>query len=226
MNTGYSNLEREYAGEFEDMELEDLELEDTEFKTSDEFEDSEAYTGFELEGLEEFKEPSELDQFEWETVARPARRSPPRSSRGAAVRFPSQRIDIKPAYTLHGFCFNESSLMERHIKTIQMIAMDVVRRAQGGRAIAIRLVGHTDSIGKPENNKKLGMLRAQEVGKKLRRFLSPLLNRLQRGGAKLGRISIVEQSVGEKQPTSQTSNRTEMGRAKNRRVQVFFVQAP
>lgn len=68
MSDRYSNLQHEYAGEFEDLELEDIELEDTEFKTPDEFENNETYGDFEFEGLEEFNEwmeEADSDIYRW-----------------------------------------------------------------------------------------------------------------------------------------------------------------
>jgi len=212
-----------------------------EFEAEEEagFEDLEAEADYEAEMYEAAEEYGELEDLgevgeaEEEaprpngrrpggTVAPPVPgRRPPVRRGGGRLTFPPDVITVRPAFVLTGFCFNESSLMERHIRTIQQIAQQMVTMSRTGPVTA-RLVGHTDSIGTRPRNEKLGLDRAKEVGKKLRLFTARLLNPLQRGGARLGRLTIVEQSLGETRKVA--PNTTEAGRAKNRRVEVFFVR--
>ncbi len=233
--------------------LETADFEDFEFDNSGEFGDYEDYEDMEFDYLGEYEDLGEFEEkpaaparrgsrtgcvvcapgmsagsrefedfgeFEAETGA-PSRRR----GAGSNLSFPPDTITVRPAFVLKGFCFDEHSLMERHIREIQAIAIKVVDLARRGRGpVTVRLVGHTDPVGSRAYNTQLGCRRAQEVGRRLRRFLSGRLNQLQRGGARLGQVSIVEQSCGETR--SVASNRTERGRAQNRRVEVFFIQPP
>ncbi len=155
----------------------------------------------------------------------PGRPSPPRQAPGAGVptiNVPGTTIIVRPVKVLDGFCFNESSLMERHLREIAVLARQMVNLARDGRPVSARVVGHTDNVGGAAFNQALGLRRAKAVGNKLRRFTAPLLNQLQRSGVRVGRLQIVEQSLGERRPRAPGSNGTEQGRAKNRRVEVFF----
>jgi len=155
----------------------------------------------------------------------PGRPLPPRqvpAAGGGTINVPGTTIIVRPVKVLDGFCFNESSLMERHLREIYVLARQMVNLARDGRPVSARVVGHTDNVGGAAFNQALGLRRAKEVGNKLRRYTAPLLNQLQRSGVRVGPLRIVEQSLGEKRPRSPGSNRTEQGRARNRRVEVFF----
>lgn len=74
-------------------------------------------------------------------------------------------------------------------------------------ALHALLVGHTDSAGDPQRNKKLSFRRARGVREAL----------LKQGIAS-ERLTVAAR--GDSQPSG--SNETEVGRAKNRRVEIFF----
>lgn len=72
---------------------------------------------------------------------------------------------------------------------------------------SIRIIGHTDNLGSRDYNTKLGYKRANEV----KNYMI----------TKGFRHSIVVESFGENKPVS--SNESELGRSKNRRVEVLFI---
>jgi len=74
-----------------------------------------------------------------------------------------------------------------------------------GDVQAIKVVGHTDSVGSDEYNQKLSLRRAAAVK-----------NYLAAGGINAGIMSV--SGMGESQPVA--DNKTDEGRAKNRRVDV------
>jgi outer membrane protein OmpA-like peptidoglycan-associated protein len=166
------------------------------------------------ENLLELLSEDELD--EWETGA--SSQAP-----GRSLSFPPERITVRPRLVLEGFCFNQHWLNENHLMMLKSFVNDLAKLARRG-SVSIRLVGHTDNIGTRANNEALGLRRAQRVGAKLRAFSAKVFNRLQRSGVRLGRIKIVEQSLGETRPVASNSN--EAGRARNRRVEIFVSQPP
>lgn len=168
---------------------------------------------FENEELLEMLSDDELE--EWESGAsRTSQRS---------LSFPPDRIVVRPRMVLDGFCFNQPWLNENHLLMLKSFVRDLIGLARRGQ-VSIRIVGHTDSIGTRKDNETLGRRRAQRVGARLRTLSARVFNRLQRRGVRLGRIQIVEQSMGETRPVA--SNNTENGRARNRRVEIFVSQPP
>jgi outer membrane protein OmpA-like peptidoglycan-associated protein len=75
----------------------------------------------------------------------------------------------------------------------------------------IRLVGHTDSTGKEKYNIGLGERRASAVEEALKMKMRRFTDRV---------AVVVEPSPGETKPTA--DNRTQSGRARNRRVEIFI----
>lgn len=165
---------------------------------------------------EEFLEMLSEDELdEWET-------GPSRASQ-RSLSFPPDRIVVRPRIVLDGFCFNQHWLNENHLMMLKSFVRSLVGLARRG-PVTIRIVGHTDSIGTRKNNEALGLRRAQRVGARLRVLSARVFNRLQRRGVRLGRIEVVEQSMGETKPVA--SNNSESGRARNRRVEIFVSQPP
>jgi OOP family OmpA-OmpF porin len=84
---------------------------------------------------------------------------------------------------------------------------EAVAKMKQANVEAIVATGHTDSIGKPAYNQKLGLRRAQAVK-----------DYMVTQGIPAEKITV--DSKGETQPVA--SNKTKEGRAKNRRVEVEF----
>jgi len=106
-----------------------------------------------------------------------------------------------------------ASLTNRHKEMIERLAKHVRLSWKTMRPIAfIRLIGHTDNTGVEKYNLELGDWRAQAVKKALEELLKEdILKR---------RIAIiVEKSRGSS--AAKADNRTTLGRAFNRRVEVF-----
>jgi OmpA family len=83
----------------------------------------------------------------------------------------------------------------------------------------IHLVGHTDPVGSDEYNRNLGGRRALEVQNALKAAIEALRPGL------TGQITFIADTEGEQSPVG--DNRTQEGRACNRRVEVFLpVQPP
>ena len=84
---------------------------------------------------------------------------------------------------------------------------DAVSKMKQAHVTAVSATGHTDSIGKPEYNKKLGLRRAQAVK-----------DYMATQGVAASTVTV--DSKGETQPVA--SNKTKEGRSKNRRVEIEF----
>jgi hypothetical protein len=114
---------------------------------------------------------------------------------------------------LNRFGLNKDELTNSHLAEIERIARLVVMRESSAQPIrTIRLLGHTDPVGKGSYNINLGLRRALAVQSALRRAIDD---------AKPGlapRIVFVVESLGEEAPVA--DNKTEDGRAQNRRVEV------
>ena len=199
---------------YEDVALEDYEdledFEDLGEVDPEEFEDLES-----LEAIEEMGDPEEYEEFEdledWEEMGEQG--YPPPRGRGV-TRLPTITIRVRPVMTLHHFGFNTSSLTPRHLAMIKRLASIVVAKQRVTRGhVTVRLVGHTDQIGKASFNKELGRRRAAAVGRQLRkemRRISPFLG---------GRVRIIIQTLGETRPARPGT--TPQARSFNRRVQAY-----
>lgn len=100
------------------------------------------------------------------------------------------------------FKFNSSDLTAASDRILN----SNVEKLKNEKLSKIIVVGHTDNIGKDEYNLKLSRQRAQAVARQLREKLQLLDNQVQAIG------------MGESQPL--TSNKTDAGRQKNRRVEL------
>jgi peptidoglycan hydrolase-like protein with peptidoglycan-binding domain len=208
MNDELNLLELDEVGDLEDMEdMEDFEdFED--FEDMEDFEDLEAMTW-------ELGDPEDL-----EGGAPPARRR---------VRRPPPRIvRVRRCAVLNRFAHNRTELQPHHAPQIKRAASLIVaswmrwRRRWPSRPFPpIRVVGHTDSTGSQEYNRRLGMRRAVIVGRRLIREINNV-----RSGLAPRLIKIVPDSQGELRPVSPTSNRTPAGRALNRRVEIICPIVP
>ena len=123
----------------------------------------------------------------------------------------------KPKYlkflTLDQFIWNRASLTPRLRQLVEYLCRHVKLSWQTLQPIAyVRLIGHTDNTGPEKYNRDLGNRRAQAVKEALEGLLKDdILKR---------RIAIlVESSPGASAPSA--DNRTALGRALNRRVEVF-----
>jgi outer membrane protein OmpA-like peptidoglycan-associated protein len=110
-----------------------------------------------------------------------------------------------PDFTFDDVCFeNNSAKLHSRLKKELVYLIDFLKQNE---TFTLRISGHTDNKGTTENNMNLSRARAKAVEK----FL------LDHGYK--GKIEIV--AFGEKKP--KTSNATDAGRKKNRRVEVQFV---
>ena len=102
---------------------------------------------------------------------------------------------------------------------IKAIARKVAAAHRAGRPFrTIVLTGHADSRGSDEFNIRLGQARAEAVRSRLAAELNALIPGLS------ARLSFQVKSAGESDPRS--SNTTDAGRARNRRVEVcLFTQS-
>jgi outer membrane protein OmpA-like peptidoglycan-associated protein len=128
-----------------------------------------------------------------------------------------QGLRPKPQYlrflNLDQFIWNKASLTPRLRQMVEYLAKHIKLSWQTMQPIAyIRLIGHTDNTGPEKYNLNLGNWRAQTVKKALEDLAKDdILKR---------RIAIlVETSPGASAPTA--DNRTAVGKALNRRVEVF-----
>ena len=119
----------------------------------------------------------------------------PNTPRGAPVNEFGCWVVADDAY----FDFDKAIVKDAFKPRIQEAARIVAERPE----LYITLVGHTDSVGTAEYNKKLGFRRAKAVEKLLIEY-----------GVNAGRIEV--ESMGKENPTY--DNSTAEGRAKNRRV--------
>lgn len=113
---------------------------------------------------------------------------------------PIKKGEVFIVKNLH-FATNKTRILSRSEQALQDLYMYLARNPQ----VRIKIVGHTDSVGKDEANQKLSDGRANEVMKDLiERGIAP--DRLQAEGR------------GETQPID--TNDTEEGRQNNRRVEI------
>lgn len=104
------------------------------------------------------------------------------------------------------FANDESQVNPGFVRTLDAIA-EVLKQNKNTK---IRVIGHTDSIGKAEYNQSLSVRRASAVATEMR-VLGVAANR------------IVSMGMGESQPLA--DNKYANGRALNRRVELFIVPA-
>ena len=118
----------------------------------------------------------------------------------------------KAHLTLDNFPFDKSSFTPGLTDMVNRLASSVAQSWSSKNPImVIRLTGHTDSSGPEKYNEGLGYRRSQAVAAALQDKLKGFLDRVK---------ILVNQSPGETDPTA--DNRTEEGRARNRRVEVFI----
>jgi outer membrane protein OmpA-like peptidoglycan-associated protein len=118
--------------------------------------------------------------------------------------------------SLDNFGFDKSTVTSAHLKQIKEILVPTVEASwKTMQPIdVIRLVGHTDSTGSEKYNFGLGDRRAEAVAAELLKIYP-----------RSGRVKIIlEKSPGETQPTA--DNRTALGQARNRRVEIFIGTLP
>jgi outer membrane protein OmpA-like peptidoglycan-associated protein len=126
------------------------------------------------------------------------------------LRVPPQHLSF---LNLNQFKWNQASLTPRLLQMLRHLAEHVRVSWNSMRPIGfIRLVGHTDNTGQEQYNVDLGSRRAQAVKDALENLLKEEIAKR--------RVAIsVEKSPGVKEPVA--DNRTQAGRALNRRVEVY-----
>jgi predicted chitinase len=127
---------------------------------------------------------------------------------------------LRPYAVLDGFAFDRVDVPPRHFGTIEKVARLALASQGGPRPIrAILLVGHTDPSGRIAYNFRLGRNRAEAV----RVQLALALDRLRPGSSSAVLIDSRD-SAGPIWPVA--SNASDVGRARNRRVEIFLSSAP
>lgn len=122
---------------------------------------------------------------------------------------------VRPFVALDRFEFDRAVLMPFHLPMIHRVAQQAVASWQTSSPIrTIRLFGHTDQVGPESYNVNLGQQRALAVQARLVQEMERLKPGLSR------QINIVVQSLGKTRPA--TSDPSALGRARNRRVDVFL----
>jgi outer membrane protein OmpA-like peptidoglycan-associated protein len=121
--------------------------------------------------------------------------------RGADVRSTDRGVVINLPDIL--FEFDRANLTPEAVRTIAEIS--TVLKQTPNRPLSVE--GHTDSIGSVVYNKQLSLRRAQSVS-----------NRLQRDGIPAVQINV--EGFGEGSPIA--TNNSEIGRARNRRVEIII----
>jgi outer membrane protein OmpA-like peptidoglycan-associated protein len=123
----------------------------------------------------------------------------------------------RPIRVLDRFEFDRIALRPEHLKKIEDVVTHVMASwRRGGPVRLIRIVGHTDNTGQSSYNAQLGRRRALAVRDRLRGRLEQSWPRITRG------IRFAVESRGATQPVA--NNRTQAGRAQNRRVEVFLTE--
>jgi len=128
----------------------------------------------------------------------------------------------KPADpTIDQFEFKLSLVPPQHRAAIEALAGRIIAAAVHvkGPLGRVELFGHADFIGEPSYNNPLGLLRAKAV----RGALVAALEKRMRGVT--SRIEIDAFSLGEDYPVD-SSDRSDEGRARSRRVQVYAMLVP
>jgi outer membrane protein OmpA-like peptidoglycan-associated protein len=128
----------------------------------------------------------------------------------------------KPADpTIDRFEFKLSLVPPQHRAAIEALAGRIIAAAVHvkGPLGRVELFGHADFIGEPSYNNPLGLLRAKAV----RGALVAALEKRMRGVT--SRIEIDAFSLGEDYPVD-SSDRSDEGRARSRRVQVYAMLVP
>jgi outer membrane protein OmpA-like peptidoglycan-associated protein len=121
----------------------------------------------------------------------------------------------RPIRVLDHFDFNRAEVTRGHVQFIDDAACHILAgRRKGGPIRRVRIVGHTDSTGGPWHNRRLGWRRAAAVARRLRRRLEQVAP-----GITAGMRFFVE-TAGATRPVA--SNRRPLGRAENRRVEIFI----
>lgn len=101
--------------------------------------------------------------------------------------------------------FPPGSVEQIENEAIQEYLRELAERLKNGTE-TVRIVGHTDNLGDPDVNQRLGLRRAKMIRDVLRRRGVP-------------RRQILTESPGQEEPIA--DNATEEGRQKNRRVEVI-----
>jgi OOP family OmpA-OmpF porin len=122
---------------------------------------------------------------------------------------------LRRVAVLDRFAFDRSDLIPAHRRALSRLATVIVASRRTPRPVrSVVLVGYTDAAGPAAYNVGLGLRRARAAALALRTTLTrinPVVSRT---------LRIITRSRGETRPAA--SNATADGRARNRRVVVFF----
>ena len=178
----------------------------------------EAEAEWEMESEYELEAEGEYEwEGEWEGGRPPARPGPRPGGPRRPTTLPMITIRVRPFVVLRGFPHDRATITPANQRLIGLAARRIVAswRSPGGRRVrSVRLVGHADSSGPAAYNLSLGRRRAMAVRLSLMRAVESLQRGLSR------RIRFIPQTLGETRPDS--PNTTPVGRARNRRVQIFL----
>lgn len=118
-------------------------------------------------------------------------------------------------FVVDEFQFGKHGILPAHATELERTAKAIIDAESTTSPIrTIRLMGHTDPVGSDRSNVDLGGLRALAVQRELIRLLEEKKPRLYQ------EIAFFVESLGETRPVA--DNRTEAGRARNRRVEGFI----
>ena len=120
--------------------------------------------------------------------------------------FPPQQREVIQLEDRTRIYFPPGSVKQIENEAIQEYLAELAERLKNGTE-TVRIVGHTDNLGNPGANQRLGLRRAKMIRDVLRRRGVP-------------RQQILTESPGQKEPIA--DNATEEGRQKNRRVEIII----
>ena len=117
------------------------------------------------------------------------------------------------------FAFRSADVPAKHKPRIKELAQTIVNSWVTNPNGAIRTVcleGHTDSVGSPDFNKRLGLARAKELRKALREAIFTEATKTGFPQQITSSVTILVSSKGKEKPVA--PNTTNLGRRRNRRV--------
>src|SRR5580765_4997258 len=124
-------------------------------------------------------------------------------------------LSNRPIRVLDQFGFNRADLGTEHLRWIDDVVCHILAaRRKGGPVRRVLIVGHTDRVGRPEQNQRLGRRRAAAVLRRLQRRLEQLAPGITKN------MRFRASSAGATRPLA--TNRTALGRGQNRRVEIYI----
>ena len=121
------------------------------------------------------------------------------------------------------FAFKSADVPAKHKPRIKELAQIIVNSWVTNPNGAIRTVcleGHTDSVGSPDSNKRLGLARAKQLRGEMKKAIFEEAKTTGFPQQITDSVTIIVTSKGEANPVA--SNTTSLGRRRNRRVRFAF----